>query len=51
MSDQALSGQFAHWTRSQIARAFDVYRFDMARIARMTGRSIKEIKSALGGQQ
>lgn len=44
------AGQFAHWTRAELARAFDVYRFDMCRIARMTGRSVAEVKAALGAK-
>ena len=45
---ETLAGQFAHWTRNEIARAFDVYRFDMSRIARMTGRTVIDVKSILG---
>lgn len=42
-----MSGQFAHWTRADIARAFDVYGFDFGRIARMTGRSIRDVKAEI----
>ncbi|MFG6591268.1 hypothetical protein [Sulfitobacter sp. 1A12157] len=44
-----MTGQFAHWTRSDIAHAFDVHGFDMARIARMTGRTIRDVKAVLCG--
>lgn len=48
-ADELRAGQFAHWTRAEMARAFDVYGFDMARIARMTGRSIRDVKAVLCG--
>ncbi|WP_156025868.1 hypothetical protein [Sulfitobacter sp. 20_GPM-1509m] len=46
-----MTAQFAHWTRDDIARAFDVHRFTMCRIARMTGLSVHEVKRKLGGGQ
>ena len=42
-----MTGQFSHWTRDDIARAFDVYLFNFGRIARMTGRTIKAVKAEI----
>ncbi|MEH6504994.1 MAG: hypothetical protein V7786_01875 [Sulfitobacter litoralis] len=46
-----MTGQFSHWTRPDMARAFDVYGFNLSRIARMTGRTVPDVKSILGGSQ
>lgn len=44
---EPVTGQFSHWTRHDIARAFEVYRFNFGRIARMTGRSIMSVKAEI----
>ena len=44
---EAITGQFAHWTRPDMIRVFEAYQFNFGRIARMTGRTVKSVKAEI----